>query len=215
MIERILPEAVVSAEVFGDDPHARLLPAEEQYVARAVDKRRREFTVARSCARRALAELGHPGFAVHSGEKREPLWPSGVVGSITHCQGYCAAGVAPAEEVCSLGIDAEPDDVLPDGVLEQVTAGRERELLAGLPTGVNWDRLLFSAKESVYKAWFPLTGRWLGFGDAFVRIDPAGEFHAELVGAPAPSSAGELTGFSGRFRFDSGLVVTAVTVFPD
>ncbi|SFE19879.1 4'-phosphopantetheinyl transferase EntD (siderophore biosynthesis) [Actinopolyspora alba] len=214
MIERILPEAAASSEVFGDDPHARLLPAEEQYVARAVEKRRREFTLARSCARRALGELGHPDFAVHSGERREPLWPRGVVGSITHCEGYCAAAVAPATEVCSLGIDAETDEVLPDGVLGQVTVERERELLAGLPAGANWDRLLFSAKESVYKAWFPLTGRWLGFEDAFVRIDPSGEFSAELIEAPAPSSAGELTGFSGRFRFESGLVITAVTVFP-
>ncbi|MGJ7905200.1 4'-phosphopantetheinyl transferase family protein [Actinopolyspora sp. H202] len=215
MIERILPEAAVSSEVFGDDPQARLLPAEEQYVARAVEKRKREFTLARSCARRALDELGHPGFAVHSGERREPIWPHGVVGSITHCQGYCAAAVAPASVVCSLGIDAEIDDALPEGVLRQVTLERERELLAGLPAGANWDRLLFSAKESVYKAWFPLTGRWLGFEDAFVRIDPSGEFHAELVEAPAPSSAGGLTGFSGRFRFEAGLVIAAVTVFPD
>ncbi|SDK17435.1 4'-phosphopantetheinyl transferase EntD (siderophore biosynthesis) [Actinopolyspora mzabensis] len=215
MIERILPEAAVSSEVFGDDPHARLLPEEEQYVARAVERRRREFTLARSCARRALGELGHPDFAVHSGEWREPKWPHGVVGSITHCRGYCAAAVAPTSVVCSLGIDAEIDDALPEGVLRQVTVERERDLLAGLPAGANWDRLLFSAKESVYKAWFPLTGRWLGFEDAFVRIDPPGEFHAELVEAPAPSSAGELTGFSGRFRFESGLVITAVTVFPD
>ncbi|WP_017975927.1 4'-phosphopantetheinyl transferase family protein [Actinopolyspora halophila] len=212
MIERILPEEVVSSETFGDDPRARLLPEEEPFVARAVHKRRREFTVARGCARRALAGLDHGEVAVPSGTNREPLWPEGVVGSITHCTGYCASAVAREGAVRSLGIDAETGGELPPGVLEQVTVEGERELLSRLPADRNWDRLLFSAKESVYKAWFPLTGRWLGFTDAFVSFAPDGGFRAELTVPTVETTHGTLAGFTGRSVSEAGLVATAVVV---
>ena len=82
-------------------------------------------------------------------------------------------------------MDAEPHDTLPDGVLEAVASGGEQARLAALTAagpGVCWDRLLFSAKESVYKAWFPLTRRWLGFEEACVDFDPAsGSFTARLL----------------------------------
>jgi 4'-phosphopantetheinyl transferase EntD len=78
---------------------------------------------------------------------------------------------------------------------------------------VSWDRLLFSAKESVYKAWFPLAGRWLGFEEAVITIDPAaGVFTARLL-VPGPVTGGRpLTGFSGRWTAGHGLVLTAIAV---
>jgi 4'-phosphopantetheinyl transferase EntD len=207
VIEDVLPAEVVSADVLGDDPDARLLPEEEPEVARAVEKRVREYTIARSCARRALGKLGVPETPIRRGPKRQPLWPDGIVGSITHTKGYYAAAVARADEVLTVGIDAEIDDRLPDGVLDVVTLPEEREMLAGLPAGVHWDRILFSAKESVYKAWFPLTERWLGFGDARLTFQPDERtFSAELlVDAPMP-------GFRGRFLVRDGFVVTAIAV---
>lgn len=215
MIERVLPDGVAAREVFGDDPSARLLPEEEQLVARAVETRRRDVTVARTCARRAMADLGRPEVPVLSGPRREPLWPEGIVGSITHCRDYFAAAVAERDAVVSLGIDAEPAGALPDGVLAQVSSTAERDRLAALPDGRCWDRLLFSAKESVYKAWFPLTGRWLGFDDASVTIDPASAtFTAELlVDAPSVGGVG-VTAFGGNYLMEWGLVLTAVTVVP-
>ncbi len=213
MIERILPDGVAAAEVLGDDPSARLLPDEERLVAKAVESRRREVTIARTCARRALTELGRPRTAVLSGPKREPLWPEGVVGSITHCKDYCAAAVAEHDEVLTVGIDAEPAGALPAGVLDQVSSAGERDLLRALPGDETWDRLLFSAKESVYKAWFPLTGRWLGFEDAFVTIDAERRsFRAELLVDPPTVSGATLNGFDGRFLFERGLVISAITV---
>ncbi|MDR7303371.1 4'-phosphopantetheinyl transferase family protein [Haloactinomyces albus] len=213
MIDRLLPDTVASAEILGEDPTACLLPEEEQLVTRAVEKRRREVTLARTCARRALTDLGRDAVAVLSGPKREPLWPDGIVGSITHCEGYCAAAVAEHGPTTAVGIDAEVSDVLPEGVLEYVGSPGERALLEKLPQGRHWDRILFSAKESVYKAWFPLTGRWLGFEDAFVTIDPIREtFRADLLVDPPVTEDGALSGFDGRFLTDQGLVMTAVTV---
>lgn len=216
MIAEILPPAVASAETFGDMPDAALFPEEEALVATARDKRRREFTAARACARAALAKLGLPPVPILPGDRGAPQWPPGVVGSITHCRGYRASAVARAEDAHALGLDAEPDGPVPDGVLGAVTSLEERaglRALAATSPGVCWDRLLFSAKESVFKAWFPLTRRWLGFGDASVSIDPAGGTFAARVHVTAPAlAAGRLTEVNGRWLARDGLIVTAVVL---
>jgi len=168
MIEEILPQGAVAVEAREDAIGAKLFPEEELVIDRAVEKRRREFTTARVCARAALQGLGYPAAPILNGERGEPLWPEGVVGSITHCQGYRACAVARSSEIVTLGIDAEPHEALPDGLLGDIARPEERPWLrrheAELPD-VHWDRLLFSAKESVYKEWFPLAKRWLGFED--------------------------------------------------
>ena len=184
MIEEILPAAVASAEMFTDPPDARLFPQEVAIVERASDKRRREFTAGRECARIALGKLGVVPVPILIGVRGAPQWPPGIVGSITHCDGYRAAAAAYASDVAAIGMDAEPDDPLPRGVLDVISLSAERARLAALAgerPAVCWDRLLFSAKESVYKAWFPLTGRWLGFEDADVTISPDGTFTARLL----------------------------------
>ncbi|HEX2316656.1 MAG TPA: 4'-phosphopantetheinyl transferase superfamily protein [Thermomonospora sp.] len=210
MIEKILPAAVAVAESRHDSPDSVLFPEEEAVIARAVDKRRREFTTVRDCARRALAELGLPPAPILPGERGAPQWPAGVVGSMTHCEGYRAAAVARSGDVRALGIDAEPHGPLPDGVLDAVSLPTELGRLSGLRAAapdVHWDRLLFSAKESVYKAWFPLTGEWLGFEDADVALLPDGTFSARiLLGRP-----GRPTGFTGRWLVADGVAATAVT----
>lgn len=215
MIESILPAAAVAVEVFDDPPEAVLLPEEEHVVAKSVDKRRREFTTVRHCARQALAVLGRPATPILPGDRGAPQWPDGIVGSMTHCAGYRAAVLARDADVLTVGIDAEPHVPLPEGVLEAVTLPEERGHLAGLARDrpdVHWDKLLFAAKESVYKAWFPLARKWLGFSDARVTFDPAGTFSAELL-VPGPTVAdAELTGFSGRWVVDRGLSLTAITI---
>ena len=98
------------------------------------------------------------------------------MGSLTHCEGYRGAVVGRATAVRSVGIDAEPHGVLPDGVLDAISLPVERREIAALPDGLHWDRILFCAKEATYKAWFPLTQRWLGFEDAHITfaVDSAG-----------------------------------------
>lgn len=212
MIEKILPAGVASAEAFADPLDAALFPEEEALVARAVDKRRREFATGRSCARSALAALGVAPGPILRGERGAPQWPPGIVGSITHCAGYRAAAAARASDVAAIGLDAEPDAPLPRGVLDMISLPEERAALRGLPAGACWDRLLFCAKESVYKAWFPLTRRWLGFEEARVTINAAdGTFEARLL-AEAPPEDPAPAGFSGRWLAGDGLILTAITV---
>jgi 4'-phosphopantetheinyl transferase EntD len=216
-IRRLLPDVVVVGEAFDDRPGEAPFPGEEDLIARAVDGRRREFVTARRLARAALAELGYPPAPIRTGPNREPIWPAGVVGALTHCAGYRAAAVARRADLAALGIDAEPNAPLPPGVGPSIVRPTEAERLDPLTSyapEVHWDRLLFSAKESVYKAWFPLTGRWLGFEDAELTFDPmADTFGARILIDGARTDGGPpLTELAGRFLVENGLLVTAVTV---
>ncbi|MCM1973259.1 4'-phosphopantetheinyl transferase superfamily protein [Streptomyces sp. G1] len=217
MIEELLPDSVVTVAAYGEEDAspADLYPEEAAVVAQAVDKRRREFAAVRSCARRAMEKLGVPPQPLLPGERGAPRWPDGLTGSMTHCDGYCAAALVRAEDLASLGIDAEPDERLPGGVLPAVSLPGEAQRidrLAGERPEIRWDRLLFSAKESVYKAWFPLTGKWLDFTEADIDLRPGGTFTATLL-VPGPLVRGRrLDVFEGRWTAGRGLVATAVTV---
>lgn len=214
MIEEILPTAVSAAETFGDPPGVTLFPDEAAAIAKAGGNRRREFTTARSCAHRALAGLGVPPSPILRGERGAPRWPVGIVGGITHCSAYRAAAVARAAEILAIGIDAELNEPLPDGVLDRISLQPERGMLAELPAGLGicWDRLLFSAKESVYKAWFPLTRRWLGFEDANITINSDGTFAAALLILPSDRGPREPAGYVGRWMERDGLLLTTIAV---
>jgi 4'-phosphopantetheinyl transferase EntD len=219
VIEEILPARVQSAELFDDPVGLRPHPAEEALIAKAVDKRRKEFIGARHCARQALGKLGEPEVAIMVGDKRAPIWPRGVVGSLTHCAGYRGAVVAYALQIRTLGIDAEPHGPLPDGVLDSVSLASERDWLTGTPADLHADRLLFCAKETTYKAWFPLTGRWLGFEDARIGFTIErtadgwrGEFHSDLLVDGRTHSGPPLAFFDGRWLVRDGLVLTAIAV---
>ncbi|MFR0359565.1 4'-phosphopantetheinyl transferase family protein [Streptomyces sediminimaris] len=209
MLSLLMPLPLVSAEEFGDIDDAPLYPQEAALVARAVDGRRREFATGRACARRALGRLGLPPGPILSQERGAPSWPDGVVGSLTHCEGYRAAALGLRRDVRAIGIDAEPDAPLPAGVLEVIALDEEAAMvraLAAARPGPSWDRLLFSAKEAVYKAWFPLTRRPLDFTQALIEVEPDGSFTARLL-VPGP-----LPGFHGRWLAARGLLVTAITV---
>ena len=215
MLERILPAAAVVVATTGER-EVELFPQEEAAVGKAVEKRRREFVTARACAREALAQLGHPAQPLPAGARGEPVWPAGIVGSITHCSGYRACAVAPAGELLTIGVDAELDEPLPAGLIGDIALPEERQWIeraCAVDPAVSWDRLLFSIKESIYKAWFPLARSWLGFEDASVAIDRAnGTFAAHLL-VPGPTLGGrQLDGFRGRWLAADGLLLSAIAL---
>ncbi|MEU9802642.1 4'-phosphopantetheinyl transferase superfamily protein [Streptomyces sp. NPDC051000] len=181
----------------------------------------REFATGRHCARQALARFGIPPGPILRDAHGAPLWPDRIKGSITHCCGYRAAAVAEESSVGAIGIDAEPHTALPPGVLGRISVPYEAEGIRGLlreRPGVRWDRLLFSAKESAYKAWqFPppwLRGggdqQELDFRDIVVSFDVArGAFMARITaGGPAPTEPH----LAGRWLAGVDLLVTTVVV---
>jgi 4'-phosphopantetheinyl transferase EntD len=215
VLERILPAAAAVVACTGERS-VELFPEEAAALGNAVEVRRLEFVTARACAREALSQLGLPARPIPAGARGEPLWPAGIVGSITHCAGYRACAVAAASELLTIGVDAEVDDPLPDGLIGDIALPEEQRWIqaaAATAPGVSWDRLLFSIKESIYKAWFPLAKSWLGFEDASVEIDrSAGTFSASLL-VPGPTLGGRmLDGFSGRWIAAEGLLLSAIAV---
>ncbi|WP_432103577.1 4'-phosphopantetheinyl transferase family protein [Streptomyces sp. bgisy091] len=216
MIGRILPPEVATAEASEDPAGASLFPEESAVIDRAFEKRRREFATVRHCARLAMAELGLAPRPVLPGERGAPRWPEGIVGSMTHCPGYRAAALARSSDIASVGIDAEPHEPLPEGLFERITTPAERSALGELARdrpAVHWDRLVFTAKESVYKTWFPLTARWLDWEDAELTFEPeTHDFHAALSVSGPSADARFPRAFTGRWLITETHVLSAIAV---
>jgi enterobactin synthetase component D len=194
------------------------LPAE---LAGAVAKRQLEFVAGRYCARLALARCSSAdaGALIGSGPNREPRWPVGIVGAITHTQGYASVAVARSSQASGIGLDAEV-------WIDADTAARIGSLVAhraeldAAVAALGWSparalALLFSAKESVFKCLFPRVGHYFDFLDATVTVaDPArGELSAELQVTLTPAlRAGHVV--AGRFDHDDRRVYTAAVAAP-
>lgn len=206
----ILPDGAVVVETTSLELWERgLLPEEAACLGRAAEKRRREFTAGRNCAREALALLGAEPAPILVGERREPRWPPGIVGSITHVDGYCAAVVARGDVVRAIGIDAVAHEPLDPSVAALVCTDRERDQLAGLPPAAHWDVLTFSAKESLFKAWYPLARRWLDFADAEIAFDAEAGAVAVTLSVDPPEPG---LGFCGRFAVAEPFAFTTIAV---
>jgi 4'-phosphopantetheinyl transferase EntD len=196
-------------------------PGESRLVARATASRMSSFAVGRACARDALTQLGRPPAEILADERGAPQWPDGVVGSITHTRGFIAAAVAESSALQMLGIDAERvDDVGPDVAETVATVAERRDTSAEL--GADATALIFSAKESVYKAWYPATGRWLDFQDVTLIVSRVnsqrrtgsvcrtGEFTIVPSRDASDADRSVLGAMRGRFAIDAGLVYTVV-----
>jgi 4'-phosphopantetheinyl transferase EntD len=200
----LLPDTVTVAASSTGMEAPPLFPEEETYISRAVARRAREFALGRYCARLALARLGISPQAILVGHDRQPKWPNGLVGSITHCDGFCAAASARVHDVAGLGIDAELATPLPVDIVRLVCTERERNEAAGSSLHT---KLLFSAKESFFKCTFPLTRRFLDFLDAEVSLAPDGTFAVS-------SSVADARQVAGRYAVTEQYVFTTAVIYP-
>jgi enterobactin synthetase component D / holo-[acyl-carrier protein] synthase len=216
MLDLILPAGVQSQECFGAASGAVLFPEEEQVIAQAVETRRREYATVRCCARACLERLGYPPVPILPGVGGAPRWPAGIQGSMTHCAGYAAAAVGASSRISGIGIDAEPDAPLPEGVLDLIATPAEQERLAVTPPepgSPHWDRLLFSAKEAIYKAWFPLVREWLDHQQAEIHFEPQqGMFTAVLSRDGLIVDGRPIRRLHGRWIQHRGILLTAVVL---
>jgi 4'-phosphopantetheinyl transferase EntD len=209
-------EIAVHEMAIADASNAELLPEEQAYVGRAVPKRVQEFAAGRICARRAMAKLGLPAAAIHAGADRAPVWPDGVIGSITHADGHCAAAVARAGRgIDAIGLDLEEAAPLPEGVLEIVCSADEQDWLEAQPAAEReiLARAIFSAKECAYKAQYVLSRQMLEFHDLRLGLDLVqGSFAATFLRDAAPFARGEA--ISGRLRIATGRIACALVLRP-
>jgi 4'-phosphopantetheinyl transferase EntD len=215
-LARLFPDGVVAAELHGWGSPALLLPEEAVGCEGFAPKRLGEFAGGRACARRALSELGHGG-ALPRGSDGRPVWPAGIVGSITHSDGYCAAAVASTSRVHALGLDAERGRPDPD-LWPVICRPAELAWLQSLPPDARpiGATIIFSAKEAFYKCRCGVAEGWLDFHEVEIivrweNLREAGSFQARLLGEDASSGLGGRP-LGGAFRLDSELVVTGIAL---
>ncbi len=167
----LFPPGVVVAELRQAGDPQLLLPTEAPFVRQAVPKRVQEFAAGRLCARRAMEQFGVTGFPLSVGEDRQPLWPVGLIGSITHTAGYCAAAVAERGSLIAVGLDSETVGDVTRDIWPTICGASEAEWLRSLPAACQEAAitLIFSAKEAFYKCQYPLTHEWLDFHDLIVE----------------------------------------------
>ena len=157
-----------------------LWPEERDAVARAIPKRQREYAAGRHAARAALAEVGVTPMAIPMRPDRSPVWPSGYIGSIAHCDSCCIALAASLTDHPALGVDIEPTGQLEPDLIPVICTPEERHWLAGTANPGFAALQIFSAKEAIYKAQYPQTGAVIGFdavtislaGDSFTFSSP-------------------------------------------
>jgi enterobactin synthetase component D / holo-[acyl-carrier protein] synthase len=217
VIEQILPPCVAVAEAFERDA-AETLPVERHPVKVNPGAVQREGLDTAREYDDALLEgfteaVVPPMWAAHATR----VWPEKMIGSFAHCAGYRAITVALKRNVAALGVDVQSNQPLPDdGMLDLVACGKERQHLTELADcmpGVCWDRLLFSAKLSVYKAWFPASAWWLNLDLADVVIDPFDETFTARLLEQGPIVGGiPLAEMRGRWLAHREFLATAVVI---
>jgi enterobactin synthetase component D len=188
-------------------------------LARAVRKRQAEFLAGRFCAREALARCApeHANAPIPIGPQREPLWPPGIVGAITHAHGFASVAVARAGLARGVGLDAERimRDEQAEEVAGHIAAPNE---LAAIARATGWSNAvaltaIFSAKETVFKCLSPQVGRYFDFRDAWVDAFERGHFTVRLLTTLTPSLR-EGHALEGRYELGEGTIVTAMVLAP-
>jgi len=186
-------------------------------LSRAVPKRKAEFLAGRFCAREVLRVVApeHAESPIAIGKNREPLWPLGIVGAITHTMDFASVAVARARDALGIGLDAERvmTDENAERLLDKIAAPEE---IAGMKRKTGWGTgialtVTFSAKESVFKCLYPQVQRYFDFSDAWIEIQDGGRFSARLLNTLTPSLTAGRT-FEGRFEQNTVSVCTGMVL---
>jgi 4'-phosphopantetheinyl transferase EntD len=212
----LFPDGVVTACAIPGVPHAPIHPLERAAIRGAGPARVRDFVAGRTCAREALAALGIHGYALLPGPDRAPLWPAGVVGSISHCERLCGVAVARRAELASIGLDVETSDPLPPDLLDLVCTRSERQRLRACDgaDSLRLAKVLFSCKEATYKCYAPLGRSVLDFEELEIELGPTpGAFAAHLLNADRPGADG-VRRFEGRYHVGSHYVLCGAVPSP-
>lgn len=173
-IEVPFPQITYISQYFTNtfDHAEHLLPAEAKIVERAVAKRRADFSTGRYCARQALGSFVNTPQQILQGKGKEPLWPDGIVGSISHAQGLAGAVVARQNDIAAIGMDIETIGGVQPDMWNLLFHANEQELIHSKQADADiWATLLFSLKESFYKLQYPHTTLFIDFTDMLVSED--------------------------------------------
>lgn len=195
-----------------------LFPEEAASIANAVLSRRQQYSAGRCLARSAWQQLGQAPVALLSDPQRVPIWPDGIVGTITHTDVWCAAAVARRSDVAGLGADVEKASPLETALWDRICRPEEREFLRAQPAplGALLAKALFSAKESIYKALYPSVRVFLDFQAMLIALEPTSNAERWVWRATLQVPWGSLPAGQrfapGRLHLDRTLIASAVVL---
>ena len=158
---------LVDHRLIADGDELALLPDEILAFAGSVIKVRRASGAARIVARQLLSRFGQAPRAIPKSTAGMPVWPDGIVGSLAHDARIAVAAMAQQHEFLSVGVDVEPAEPLAADLLDIVATPKERQTIQDDPLR---GRLLFSVKEAIYKAVYPLDRTFLDHHDVEVSL---------------------------------------------
>lgn len=192
------------------DPAPPLFPPEAKMLGNVALRRRREFAWGRHHAHEALRPLGFTPVPILSRSDRAPLWPPGVVGSISHSSFDCGAVAGHSRNVLAVGLDIEDEEPLGADLLPIICTCAELQRREWSSNRFG-PKLIFVIKEAVYKSYSPETGEFLDFQDVSVRAgDQSGVFEAEIINPEKPTSFGSRTIYGIYLPFLGGILALAV-----
>jgi len=207
-----LPQSILISCATDQDWETSVFPEEEALIEHSIGKRQREFRAGRHCAHRVLNQLNHKNFVVLRGDKRAPIWPQGITGSISHSGAVCAAAASMDPNIVSLGIDIEEHIPLKEKLTPKICTSSEVDqirVLNKLAKAYAWEKIIFSVKESVYKAWFPVFGSYLDFLEVKLLFDERGLVSATNIQPKASPPNFENYLFTSDYRIVNGYILAS------
>jgi len=152
-----------------------LLPNEKLLTTNFAEKRIKDFSTGRYCARKAMEHIGYESSEILMGANKQPVWPNGLVGSISHTVALTGAIVGFSSQIKAIGLDIENIGKINSDMWPLLYTENEQIFLNSLPPGQVsvYTTLFFSFKESFYKMQYPLTNTFLEFND--VEISGLGD----------------------------------------
>lgn len=167
-------QADFDVDHYSDALIPRLNAGYETFIQNAVVKRKSEFIAGRYCAHQSLGRWAAPDSIIGIGEGRSPVWPSGIVGSISHCHAYALAVTARTDDLFAIGLDVEDlvSEETRNNIQKAVVNQNEMFLLTESPRADIVFTLIFSMKESFFKAAYPHVKFYFDFpAISLTRID--------------------------------------------
>jgi 4'-phosphopantetheinyl transferase EntD len=215
MIESVFPSTVFCVYSSRLPPDFQLLSTESNATKNMVPRRVREFTHGRYCARTALERLGCLSQVVPVGAGRAPVWPPGITGSLAHHRDVAVAVVARREDLSCLGVDLEAAADLDHDLVPLITTAAEIDALSTAMSAGTAAKIIFSAKESVFKCLWPSLERYIDFMDIEIVANPSDKTFLARPENGFSESEKTLCGrLQGRYEITGDLLVTAASVSP-
>jgi 4'-phosphopantetheinyl transferase EntD len=214
----LFPEHCVMVVQRYDQSVTSLPEVADASLENAVEKRRREFSAGRIAAAAALKKIlgGDSSTAIAVGAGRNPVWPTGIAGSITHTAGLAIAVVARTDIFASVGIDLELTNAVQPELWPSILQPNEIDFVSSKPPAeqARWATILFCAKESFYKMQYPLTSEWVDFHDAEILVSESGGNFELTCSQTSVVRKLKRAHFAGRYLAGPKFSLTAVWLAP-